>query len=208
MPDTTELATADVTGVILCGGRASRLGGVDKGLYEVLGRPLVDHVIARLAPQVSSIVINANRNLDVYRKYGLPVVTDRNSNFDGPLAGVLAAMQICETPWMVTIPCDAPRFPQTLVDHLRNSACSADAEVCCVHDGVRLQPTFCLYRPSVKIDLETYLDHGNRKMDRFLEGLRFVTAPFGGDVDAFLNLNSSEDFASFDTNIRTHAKNP
>ena len=114
--------TKDITGLILAGGRGSRMGGVDKGLQNHLGMPLAMHALLRLGPQVGEIMINANRNLGAYEAMGVPVWPDTLPDYAGPLAGFLAGLEHCETPYLVTVPCDSPLFPDDLVQRLATSA--------------------------------------------------------------------------------------
>jgi molybdenum cofactor guanylyltransferase len=187
-----------VTGLVLCGGRARRLGGVDKGLYQVAGKPLVEYVMARLRPQVDSIMISANRNMDRYGCYEYPVIGDDHADFRGPLAGVLAGLKVCRTEWLVTAPCDAPLLPEDLVSRLMLAA-AGDAEVACAFDGERLQPVFAAFHRSVAPALGQYLDSGEAKIDRFLESRAFVRVAFEAGEQTFMNLNSPEDVEWFES---------
>jgi molybdopterin-guanine dinucleotide biosynthesis protein A len=186
-----------VTALVLCGGRARRLGGVDKGLYPLLGRPLVEHVLERIAPQVGDIVISANRSVDSYQVYGHPVFGDLTGSYDGPLAGVLSGLQNCASAWMVCVPCDAPDLPSDLVPRLLRAALDADVEVAAASDGDRLQPTFALYRRALVEPLAVYLETGGRKIDRFFESRRFATVDFSDQPQAFVNINSADDARAF-----------
>jgi len=123
------IAPQDITGLVLAGGRGSRMGGVDKGLQNHLGMPLALHAMLRLAPQVGHVLINANRNLAAYEAMGVPVWPDALAEYPGPLAGMLAGLEHCETPWLVTVPCDTPNFPLGLVERLAHAAVDADAEI-------------------------------------------------------------------------------
>ncbi|MFT5115970.1 MAG: molybdopterin-guanine dinucleotide biosynthesis protein A [Parasphingorhabdus sp.] len=181
------------TAVILCGGQGRRLGGQDKGLALLQGRSLVDHVISRIKPQVAELVINANRNLHEYSQLGYTVVADQNQNYDGPLSGMLAAMQHCSTEFLVCVPCDAPQLPIDLVDRFSNLNLG-ELDIACVHDGERLQPTFSLLRCSIVNRLSAYLESGERKIDRFYQHCRFATIDYSDHPSAFINLNRPEDF--------------
>ena len=188
----------EVTGLVLCGGRARRLGGVDKGLHPVAGRPMAAHVLDRLAPQVGSIMISANRNREVYAAWGYPVVADESDAFDGPLAGVLAALSACRSRWLVTVPCDAPDLPVDLVARLLEAAGESGAPTACAGDSERLQPTFCAYRRDIADALRAYLDAGGRKIDRFLEDVGLARADFSDSEDGFLNLNTPQDVETYE----------
>ncbi len=203
VPNMLIPTAAEATAVVLCGGRGRRLGGVDKGLYEVAGRPLVEHVLERLRGQVSTVVISANRSQADYAGYGFDVVGDRGGDYDGPLAGVLAAMPLCRTPWLVSVPCDAPALPTDLVGRLLDGA-DADAASAtrCVFDGERLQPTFCAYRRELAPRLADYLAGDGRKIDRFLEAVGLARVDFAGRGEEFVNLNDADEVARFERTLR------
>ena len=118
-----------ITGLVLAGGRGSRMGGVDKGLQPHLGVPLAAHALARLRPQVGSVMINANRNLAEYRAMGAPVWPDALPDYPGPLAGFLTGLEHCDTPFLVSVPCDSPHFPTDLVARLAQRLELDDAEI-------------------------------------------------------------------------------
>src|SRR5205814_3308446 len=120
---------SEITGLILAGGRGSRMGGVDKGLQAHLGMPLAMHALLRLSPQVGEVMINANRNLAAYESMGVPVWPDPLPEYPGPLAGWLAGLEHCSTPYMVTVPCDTPDFPLDLVERLSRDLFEADADI-------------------------------------------------------------------------------
>ncbi|AGP46650.1 Molybdenum cofactor guanylyltransferase [Serratia plymuthica] len=181
----------DITGIILAGGRATRMGGEDKGLVQVAGIPLYQHVHARLQPQVGSIAISANRNQARYQESGLPTIGDLTTDFSGPLAGILAGLKYAATEWVVFVPCDVPDFPTTLVEQLwqqKGPALAAYAS-----DGERAHPTLALLHTSLVPQLAGYLARGDRKLMLFLDaaGARQVT--FIGQQAAFHNLNTRED---------------
>ena len=144
------IATQDITGLVLAGGRGSRMGGVDKGLQNHKGVPLALHALLRLQPQVGEVMINANRNLGAYESMGVPVWPDVQSDFPGPLAGVLVGLERCETPYLVTVPCDTPNFPLDLVDRLARALEAESAEIAMAatreSGEVMAQPVFCLLK--------------------------------------------------------------
>src|SRR3954466_10079001 len=145
------IPASDITGVILAGGRGSRMGGVDKGLQNFRGMPLALHTLMRLQPQVGDVLVNANRNLAAYEAMGVPVWPDALPDYAGPLAGFLTALERCETPWLVTVPCDTPLFPLDLVARLAQAAQAQEAQIAMAaareEDGqLRTQPVFCLIR--------------------------------------------------------------
>lgn len=187
------IARDEVTGLVLAGGRGSRMGGVDKGLQLHRGVPLALHAMLRLATQVGQVMINANRNLGAYESFGVPVWPDALPDFAGPLAGFLAGLEHCETPWLVTVPCDTPDFPLDLVERLARFAEAEHAEIAlaaCPQDGVqRAQPVFCLMRASLLESLVRYTHGGGRKIDRWTAMHRAVEVAFD-DPRAFFNANT------------------
>jgi molybdopterin-guanine dinucleotide biosynthesis protein A len=191
----------DITGLVLAGGRGSRMGGVDKGLQNHLGMPLALHSLLRLQGQVGSAMLNANRNLGAYESMGVPVWPDSQADFAGPLAGMLVGLEHCETPWLVTVPCDTPNFPTDLVERLAAAAQAEDAEIAMAatrepdeqgQTVVQVQPVFCLLKSSLLESLQAFLDSGQRKIDRWTAQHRCVTVVFD-DSAAFINANTVEE---------------
>jgi molybdopterin-guanine dinucleotide biosynthesis protein A len=180
---------ATVTGLVLAGGQARRMGGSDKGLVPLAGRPMVEHVIQALRPQVGSILLSANRNRERYARYGHPVIADDLGDYPGPLAGVAAALRHCTSEFLVTVPCDAPLLPPDLVVRLLAAREAGDADAAVVHDGRRLQPVFLLLHSRVAPSLEAYLADGGRRVDAWLGQLRAVVADFSDRTGAFVNVN-------------------
>ncbi|MDQ6630089.1 MAG: molybdenum cofactor guanylyltransferase MobA [Pseudomonadota bacterium] len=182
-----------ITGLVLAGGRGSRMGGIDKGLQVHAGVPLALHAVLRLAPQVGEMMINANRNLSAYESMGAPVWPDALPDYPGPLAGFLAGLERCETPYLVTVPCDSPLFPEDLVQRLCDGLEADDAELAMAatrEDGeLRTQPVFCLMRASVMESLVRFTSSGRRKIDAWTATLRTVLVPFD-DAAAFVNANT------------------
>jgi molybdopterin-guanine dinucleotide biosynthesis protein A len=183
-----------ITALILAGGRGSRMGGVDKGLQRLDGEPLVQHALRRIAPQVGSVMISANRNPEVYRGYGVPVLADADTDYPGPLAGFLAGLTHCRTDWMATVPCDTPRFPEDLVATLAAAAGDARAVVAVTEEaGERQrQSVFCLLKADLHVDLAAYLAEGGRKIERWLERQGCVDVLFD-DANAFFNANTIDE---------------
>jgi molybdenum cofactor guanylyltransferase len=183
----------DITGVVLAGGRGSRMGGVDKGLQSHHGVPLALHALLRLGPQVGAVLINANRNLGAYEAMGAPVWPDPLPDYAGPLAGFLAGLEHCETPYLVTVPCDTPLFPADLVARLAAALVVDGAEIATaaiVEDGVlRGQPVFSLMQSSLLESLLQFTREGERKIDRWTARHRTVLVRFD-DAGAFANANT------------------
>lgn len=187
------MAQQEITAVILAGGLATRLGGVDKGLQPLFGDPLVAHVLQRLRPQVESVLINCNRNAERYAGFGCPLVPDRIADFPGPLAGLHAAFEAAATPLVLTVPCDAPFLPADLAARL--AAALADGDAAVAASG-RREPVFALYRRSLLPRLETFLTAGGRKVGQWQAELDCRTADFSDQPEAFRNLNSADDWPS------------
>lgn len=190
-----------ITGLILAGGRGSRMGHVDKGLQTFRGAPMVLHVIMRLSPQVGAMLINANQNLSPYEGFGLPVWPDQLTGFEGPLAGLQTGLSHCETEYLVTAPCDSPFLPENLVERLAESLLARDAElaVAVTGEGESRQPhpVFMLMKSSVLPHLTDYLQGGGRKIDKWYRSLRFVEVHFP-DEDAFRNINTLDELRRFE----------
>ena len=182
----------DITGLILAGGRGTRMGGVDKGLQNYLGMPLAMHALMRLGPQVGELMINANRNLGAYESFGVPVWPDAIPDFAGPLAGFLAGLERCETPYLVTVPCDTPCFPTDLVAQLAQALESAGAELAMARTGAQVQPVFCLMKTGLMESLVRFTHEGGRKIDRWTAQHHLIEVPFD-DEAAFFNANTLEE---------------
>jgi len=180
-----------VSGIVLAGGLGRRMGGVDKGLQLLHGRPMIAHVLARLAPQVDDIVINANQNLERYAAFGHRVVSDRVSGFAGPLAGLHAGLAAVAHPLAVTVPCDSPFLPADLVARLAEQLGANDLAV--AKTGDQPHPVFALVHRSVVSNLENYLAGGGRKIDAWYASLQVVEVAFDDEADAFRNINTLEE---------------
>jgi len=190
---TTPPARANITGVILAGGQALRLGGRDKGLLPFGGRPLVEWVIAALAPQVGSLLISANRNLERYAGYGLPVVADLDPDFQGPLAGFRSAMNAARTPWILTLPCDGPYPAPDLAARLAQARYVQDGDLAVATDGQRMQPVHALLPVALAADLDGYLASGERKITRWYARHRVALADLHDRPECFLNINTADE---------------
>ena len=192
------IEASEITGLVLAGGRGSRMGGVDKGLQNFNGMPLALHTLMRLQPQVGEMMVNANRNLAAYEAFGAQVWPDVLADYAGPLAGFLTGLERCETPWLVTVPCDTPLFPHDLVARLAQAAQSDGAEIAMAaareQDGQsRAQPVFCLLRLELLESLVSFTHGGGRKIDAWTAQHRCVLVPFdreGDAPDAFVNANT------------------
>jgi molybdopterin-guanine dinucleotide biosynthesis protein A len=186
-------AQNDITGLILAGGRGSRMGGVDKGLQVYRGRPLAQHALDRLRPQVHQVMVNANRNQETYRALNVPVWPDEVPGYAGPLAGMLAGLAHCDTALLATVPCDTPNFPLDLVARLAQGLRSADADIAVAYtrtgDDLSPQPVFCLMKTSLKDALAAFVAAGERKTGFFARGQRNTRVVFDDDAQ-FFNINT------------------
>ena len=180
-----------VSGIVLAGGQGRRMGGVDKGLKPLRGKPMVEWVLARLAPQVDEIVINANQNIGIYEKLGHRVVPDEIAGFAGPLAGLHAGLKAAAHELVVTVPCDSPFLPADLVSRLSNSLREKDLAV--AKTGEQPHPVFALVRKAVLSNLEAFLASGGRKIDAWYAALQVVEVAFDDEADAFRNINTLEE---------------
>jgi molybdopterin-guanine dinucleotide biosynthesis protein A len=182
-----------VTAVILAGGKARRMGGVDKGLVPINGRPMISWVIDALRPQVADVLVNANRNHGRYGEFGCPVMDDGDSEFRGPLAGMASGMHAARTPYIAVVPCDSPLIGGELVQRLFEVVATSGAPVAAAHDGERLQPVFALLSCELLDDLAGYLDAGERKIDRWYARHGYETVDFSDVAEWFANINAPDD---------------
>jgi len=190
-----------ITGLILAGGRAQRMGGQDKGLLPLAGQPLVAHVIAALAPQVRDIIINANRNAEAYSIQGYRVFADAVGGYCGPLAGMDGGLGLAATPYLLSVPCDSPFLPAALSQRLYAALTEADAEIAVVHDGEWMQPVFALITRGLRSSLSRFLASGGRKIDRWYAQHRLAIADFSDVPKAFINLNTPEELAAAEVTL-------
>ncbi|MDZ7749259.1 MAG: molybdenum cofactor guanylyltransferase MobA [Halofilum sp. (in: g-proteobacteria)] len=197
-----------MTGVLLAGGRARRMGGTDKGLIDLAGRPLAAHALARLVPQVGRVVINANRNRAAYGELGAEVVPDSLAGYLGPLAGLLAGMETARTPWVVTAPCDSPFVPVDLVARLEAARAGAGARIAVAHDGERRQPVFLLAETALAPDLRAWLGDGGRKIDQWFARHAVADADFRDLPEAFRNINTPQERAAVEAELLAAGDEP
>ncbi|MGF1759845.1 molybdenum cofactor guanylyltransferase MobA [Photobacterium sagamiensis] len=190
------MPTAEQTSwVILAGGQASRMGGNDKGLVELAGKAMIEHVMEALKPQTSSITINANRNRDRYQTYG-SVFGDHIQNYPGPLGGMHAALHHIDNEWIGFVPCDCPRLPSDLVTRMAN-ACQEDTDIAVAHDGDHIQPVVTLVNRRILPKLEAFLANGDRKIILLYRQCNMITVDFSDQPNAFVNLNTPEELQQF-----------
>jgi len=192
-----------ICGLVLAGGQGRRMGGVDKGLQLLHGRPMVEHVLERLGPQVSGILINANQNTAQYARYGHPVVADvvTEDGGAGPLAGLHAGLDRCTLPLLASVPCDSPFLPPDLVSRLHRALDEHAAQLAVVRTGKQAHPVFALMRIEVRDNLAAFLGSGGRKIDAWYANLATVEVAFDDEAGAFSNINTREE-------LRAHESRP
>jgi molybdopterin-guanine dinucleotide biosynthesis protein A len=187
-----------ITGVVLAGGRGQRMGGVDKGLQVMRGKPLVQWVIERFAPQVEELLINANQNLDRYGGFGYRVIPDEIRGFTGPLAGLHRALNEARHERLATVPCDSPFLPEDLVSRLASAMDARGADLAVAKTGEQAHPVFCLCRKTVLGSLTDFLAAGGRKIDAWYARVKTVEVPFDDVAAAFSNINTREELNGFE----------
>lgn len=188
-----------ITGVILAGGLGRRMGGIDKGLQELRGQPMVHWVVERLSPQVDELLINANQNGERYAAFGHRVVPDQIPDFAGPLAGLHAALSAATHPLVATAPCDSPFLPANLIERLHAALVAEKADLTVARTFDQAHPVFCLCKRDVLPHLTEFLAAGGRKIDRWYSTLKVVEVAFDDQADAFENINTREELSRFDT---------
>jgi len=191
-----------ITGVVLAGGRGSRMGGVDKGLQSFKGHALASHALQRLQPQVDGTMLIANRNRADYEAFGAPVWPDALPDYPGPLAGFLAGLTHSTTPWVLTVPCDTPNFPLDLAARLAHAIDDTlpahGTVIAMATDGTHAQPVFCLLHRSLENNLRDFLAQGGRKIGAWTSQHPTVRVPFDRP-DAFINVNSLAELSALET---------
>lgn len=187
-----------ITGVILAGGLARRMGGIDKGLVQFADKPMVAHVINRLKPQVDEILINANREIEQYAALGYEVISDDIEGFAGPLAGLHKGMSAASQALVLTVPCDSPFLPVDLAERLMAGLLDNEADIAVAKTGSQAHPVFCLCKKSLKPHLEAFLQNGGRKIDTWYSTLNVVEVAFDDKPEAFANINTIEELQSLE----------
>ena len=186
-------APTNLTAVILAGGRGSRLGGQDKGLLMLHGKPFCAHQLEALRPQVAEVLLNVNRNHDRYAQLGITLVDDRLSDFQGPLAGIHAALTQIKTDYLLSVPCDAPNIPPDYAQRMLEAAQRQQQKIAVAHDGEREQPVYLLLHRSLFDSLTEYLSAGDRKIDRWYQAAGYVQVLFEDRKEMFVNANTPEE---------------
>lgn len=183
----------EITAVILAGGRSRRMGGTDKGLLQLQGMAMVEHVISRLKPQAGKLVINANRNIETYAEYGFPIIQDMVGEYFGPLAGMASGMQAADTRFVLCVPCDTPRLATDLVQRMYHSLLKEQAEICVANDGERIHPVVVLLERRLLSSILDYLGKGERKIDRWFTHHKTALADFSDCPECFTNINNPDE---------------
>ena len=188
----------EITGLILAGGVGRRMGGVDKGLTVLRGRPMVAWVLERLAPQVGELLINANQNLERYRGFGYPVVSDEIAGFAGPLAGLHAGMKSAHGSFVLMVPCDSPFMPTDLAQRLFDALDANHADVAVAKTGAQPYPVFALARTSLRPHLAAFLEGGGRTVYAWYDSLKLIEVSFDDQEQAFTNINTRDELKAIE----------
>jgi len=191
-----NIIKSDITAVILSGGRSSRMNGEDKGLILLNNKPMISYAANMVKARVGRLLISANRNIEQYQKYG-EVITDTLDDFQGPLAGILQAIQSADTDYLLIFPCDAPRLNETVVQRLLDTMNDNTIDICVAGDGMKIHPTIALVKTKLEQDLVDFLASGERKLGFWIEQNNFLKVDFSDCLEVFANLNSPEDFNKF-----------
>ncbi|HSI24778.1 MAG TPA: molybdenum cofactor guanylyltransferase MobA [Methylotenera sp.] len=197
-----------ISALILSGGRATRMGGVDKGLVVFQQKPLVQHVIDRLTSQVDEIIINANRELEQYQAFGYPVLQDETADFIGqtfigPLAGFNLGLQHAKHDYLLTVPCDSPLIPADLTSRLLSNLLENNADIAVASSDGDAHPVFCICKKEVLSSLTNYLQQGGRKVSAWQKSLNYIEVDFSDNAEAFTNLNTLEDLAVLELKLKS-----
>lgn len=191
-----------ITGVILAGGRGSRMGGVDKGLVLLQNQPLIQHVISRLKPQVDEIIINANRKIAQYQAFGFTVIQDESADFIGPLAGLQLGLTHSKYCYVLTVPCDSPHLPADLTQRLLKALIENNADVAVASSDGFAHPVFCLCKKGLLPSLNDYMAQDNRKVSAWQKSLAYVEVDFSDCSEAFINLNTHEELYNLELALK------
>ncbi|MFA7386463.1 MAG: molybdenum cofactor guanylyltransferase MobA [Thiohalobacteraceae bacterium] len=192
-----------ITALILAGGQAARMGGVDKGLVECAGQPLIARVLHKVEPLVGNVLISANRNLPTYAAYGYPVLCDSRTGYSGPLAGIESGLRACETEYLWIVPCDAPLFEAELLQRLVRACLESACAAVVPTDDMRVHATFALLHSDVRPSLQEFLTAGKRKARDWLSGLPAIAVDCSDHAEWFTNINTVEDLEACQHRIRS-----
>lgn len=190
-----------VSAIILAGGRATRMGGADKGLVQLQQKPLIQHVIKRLKPQVDEIIINANREISQYQALGYPVLCDEHADFIGPLAGFGLGLKHAKHDYLLTVPCDSPLLPPDLAKRLMQGLIENNADIAVATSNGNAHPVFSLCKKSVLPSLTAYIANGERRVSAWQKSQNYIEVDFNDNPDAFINLNTLEDLSALELKL-------
>jgi molybdopterin-guanine dinucleotide biosynthesis protein A len=190
-----------ISAIILSGGRATRMNGVDKGLVLLQNKPLIQHVIGRLKPQVDEMLINANREIVHYQAFGLPVIQDENADFIGPLAGFILGLQHAKHNYVLTVPCDSPLLPLDLAERLLSGMAASPTDIAVASSEENVHPVFCLIKKSVLPSLLAYIESGERRVSAWQKSQKYIEVDFSDCSEAFTNLNTFDDLADLELKL-------
>ncbi len=193
---------SQLSALILAGGQGLRMSGADKGLVDLNQRRMIDYVLDRIRPQVSQIMISANRSQADYQGYDYPVLNDQLADFQGPLAGIAEGLKHCSTPWLLVVPCDSPQLPLALAQRLADGIGAATGPLAVAHDGQYLQPAFCLLHQQLQPLLQQYIGSGGRKLGQWLRQQQPAIIDFSDQPESFININTAEQLHRFETQQR------
>ncbi|MGB4812991.1 MAG: molybdenum cofactor guanylyltransferase MobA [Methylophilaceae bacterium] len=187
-----------ISAIIIAGGLATRMSGVDKGLMPLQNKPLVQHVIKQLALQVDEILINANREIVQYTTYGYPVLQDESTDYIGPLAGMSLGLKYAQYDYVLAVPCDSPVLPLDLAQRLMAELLAQNADIAIACSDGNVHPVFCLCKKSVLPSLTAYIARGERRVSAWQKSQRYIEVDFSDCINAFVNLNTLEDIAALE----------
>lgn len=192
-----------ISSIILAGGRATRMNGVDKGLVQLQQKPLIQYVIERLATQVHEIIINANREIMQYQALGYPVLMDETADFIGPLAGISLGLKQAKHDYLLSVPCDSPLLPLDLAQRLHENLVKHGADIAVATSSGNAHPVFCLCKKNVLPSLTRYLQQGGRKVSAWQKSLNYIEVDFDDSAEAFINLNTFADLAALELQLKS-----
>lgn len=197
---------ATISAIILAGGRATRMGGIDKGWVQLQQKPLIQHVIKRLKPQADEIIINANREINQYQALGHPVIGDEQADFIGPLAGFSLGLKHAKHDYLLTVPCDSPLLPPDLAKRLMRGLIENNADIAVAKSDGNVHPVFSLCKKNVLPSLTVYIANGERRVSAWQKSLRYTEVDFSDAVDAFININTLEELSALELKLKHHSK--
>lgn len=197
-----------ISGLILAGGRSSRMGGDDKGLLNLLDRPMITHVIQRLEPQVDEILISANRHIDQYQKYTYEVLLDDYDDFRGPMAGMVRGLSHCKSEYLLTVPCDGPLLPHDLAFRMLELSRQKNARAVLVFDGQYNQPAYNLLHKDLLDSITHALRHNEHKLGKWLMDHGALQLDCSMQKSAFINVNTSADLQQLESHLRSLPSSP